>query len=509
MTARPRRTAVPDASAALGRPFEKTTVTDDRGRPPRADRDPASRPSRGSRRPQPARDGAPRGERPERAADEPGLATRRLAVDILSDVLDGGRPLDQVLDHRASIPSFRNLEPADRAFVRALVSTTLRRLGLVDDALKRLMSRPLPSKAVRVRHILRVAAAQLLFMGVPDHAAVSLATELASRDRALQPWKAMVNGVLRSLVRERETILADQDGERLVTPLWLWRDWCETWGEEAARAFARVHMVEPALDLSVRSDAAGWAERLGGVVLPTGSVRLVPHGRIDEMAGFTAGEWWVQDAAAALPARLFGPVAGLTVADLCAAPGGKTAQLAAAGAEVTAVDVSAGRLERLKQNLARLRLTDVATVAADLETWTPKAAFDAILLDAPCSATGTLRRNPDVGRHHKAGDVVELAALQARLLARAAEWVKPGGLLVYCTCSLQKAEGEDQIAAFLAADPRFERVPVRPEEVGGLVGAITAEGDLRTRPDLLAAEDPRLAGLDGFFAARLRRRDEG
>lgn len=444
--------------------------------------------------------------REERKPEEPGLATRRLAFDILTSVLNDARALDQALEHRAGTPTWRGLSPADRSLVRAMVSTTIRRLGLIDDALKTLMSRPLPSKAAHVRTILRLGAAQMLFMDVPDHAAVSLATELAERDRDARPWKALVNGVLRSLGRQRQDILTAQDASRLATPLWLWRDWCESWGEEATRAFATVHMVEPALDLTVKSDAAGWAEKFGGRVLPTGTVRFVPHGRIDEMEGFEAGEWWVQDAAAALPARLLGDVKGLRVADLCAAPGGKTAQLALAGAHVTAVDVSASRLDRLKQNLARLRLTGVETVTADLETWTPAEPFDAVLLDAPCSATGTLRRNPDIGRLKKAGDVDDLAYIQGFLLGRAAEWVKPGGLVVYCTCSLQKAEGEDQIAALLASDAPFDRVPVTRDEIGGLEGAITPEGDLRTRPDLLPDEDPRLAGLDGFFASRLRRR---
>ena len=458
------------------------------GRPPRD----------GERRDEGRRDGGKR--------DEPGLAARRFAVDILSAVLDDGRPLDQVLDHRASIPAWRALEPADRAFARAIVSTTLRRLGLVDDALKRLMTRPLPGKASRVRQILRTAATQLLFMGVPDHAAVSLATELADRDRDTRPWKALVNGVLRALTRGRDEILAAQDATRLVTPLWLWRDWSETWGEDATRAFATAHMVEPPLDLTVKSDPARWAETLGGTVLPTGSVRLAGAGAIDKLEGFEAGEWWVQDAAAALPARLLGDVAGLSVADLCAAPGGKTAQLAHRGARVTAVDLSAQRLDRLKQNVARLRLDHVEAVAADLESYEPKAPFDAVLLDAPCSATGTIRRNPDVGRLKKAAQVEELAELQHRLLVRASGWVKPGGLLVYCTCSLQKTEGEDQIARFLAETDAFERVAIEASEIGGLAEAITPEGDLRTRPDMLPAEDPRLAGLDGFFAARLRRR---
>ncbi len=480
-------------------------------RPPRRDRPARRSPERGPRATAADGDVAPKSRAavataPERR-DEPGLAARRFAVDILGNVLDEGRPLDQVLDHRASMPAWRALAPADRALVRAIVSTTLRRLGLVDDALKRQMKRPLPGKAAKVREILRVGATQLLFMDIPDHAAVSLATELAERDRVTRPWKAMVNGVLRAVARSRDEILASQDATRLVTPLWLWRDWVETWGEDAARAFAGAHMVEPALDLTVKSDPAGWAERLGGRVLPTGSVRLLPHGAVPEMPGFEAGDWWVQDAAAALPARLLGDVTGARVADLCAAPGGKTAQLAAAGAEVTAVDLSPHRLDRLKQNLARLRLGGVTTVAADLETWEPKAPFDAVLLDAPCSATGTLRRNPDVGRLKKAAQVEELAALQHRLLDRASRWVKPGGLVVYCTCSLQRVEGEDQIARFLAEHVDFERVPVTAAEIGGLTPAITADGDLRTRPDMLPDPEPRLAGLDGFFAARLRRRE--
>jgi 16S rRNA (cytosine967-C5)-methyltransferase len=439
------------------------------------------------------------------ASVDPGLAARRLAVDILADVLDGGRPLDRVLDHRATMPGYRALEAADRGLVRALVGTCLRRLGLVDDAIRRQLAKALPSKARRARAILRIGATQILFMEVPDHAAVSLATELAERDREARPWKALVNGVLRSIVRGRDEILADQDADRLATPLWLWRRWLETWGEERTRAFGRAHLVEPPLDLTVRSDPAAWAERLGGRVLPTGSVRLHAHGRIERLEGFEDGAWWVQDAAAALPVRLLGEVAGSCVADLCAAPGGKTAQLAVAGARVTAVDVSPHRLERLKQNLARLRLDGVETVVADLADWRPAAPFDAVLLDAPCSATGTLRRNPDVGRLKKAEDVAELVELQGRLLARAADWVRPGGLLVYCTCSLERSEGEERIAAFLADGAPFERVPIDPAEIGGLAETITGEGELRTLPDQLADPDPHLAGLDGFFAARLRR----
>lgn len=256
----------------------------------------------------------------------------------------------------------------------------------------------------------------------------------------------------------------------------------------------------------MKSDAAGWAEKLGGRVLQTGSVRLVAGGRIEDLAGYQDGQWWVQDAAAALPARLLGAVAGLRVADLCAAPGGKTAQLASAGARVVAVDVSAGRLQVLRENVTRLRLADrVDIIEADIETWAPADRFDAILLDAPCTATGTLRRHPDILRLKIDEDVTRLAATQARLLARAANLLLPGGTLVYCTCSLQPDEGERQIDRFLEQRKDFERIHVRAEEIGGAQDWIAPTGDLRTLPFQLALEPPALSGIDGFYAARLRR----
>ncbi|MEJ1159854.1 RsmB/NOP family class I SAM-dependent RNA methyltransferase [Prosthecomicrobium sp. N25] len=452
---------------------------------------------------------APDARRPARNPSETqpppriGLAARRIAADVLGRVLDKGRPLDQELDDKAATTLYQSLIAKDRALVRAIVGTTLRRLGQIDHALSRLIDRPLPEKAARARAILRIGAAQMLFMDVPDHAAVSVAVTLADEDRLGRPWKGLVNGVLRGLARRRDEILSAQDPERLNTPDWLWERWVAAYGEPVARAVARAHMNEPSLDLSVKADAAGWAERLGGFVLPTGTVRTEGGGTVDGLPGYADGAWWVQDAAASLPARLLGDVAGLRVADLCAAPGGKTAELAAAGAVVTAVDLSPDRLARLARNIERLRLSGVTTVAADLTAWSPDAPFDAVLLDAPCSATGTIRRHPDVARLKTPEDVAALAGLQSRLLDRAAGWVKPGGRLVYCTCSLEPEEGEDQIARFLAAHPGFRREPIRPEEIGGLAELVTASGDLRTLPCHLPDPDPKRAGLDGFFAARL------
>jgi 16S rRNA (cytosine967-C5)-methyltransferase len=293
-----------------------------------------------------------------------------------------------------------------------------------------------------------------------------------------------------------------QNAAELNTPDWLWSRWLEVYGQGDAHRMAAQHLAEPPLDLTVKSDTHGWAARLGGVTLPMGSVRLAAKGRVEELEGFAEGEWWVQDAAAALPARLMGDVGGKLVADLCAAPGGKTAQLAQAGAKVWAVDVSAPRLERLKANLARLKL-EAEIVAADAAAWSPPEPLDAVLLDAPCTATGTIRRNPDVAHLKKPSDVAELAALQQRLIIQALTLLKPGGQLLYCTCSLEPAEGADQIARLLAERRDVAFAPFSPEDVAGRGEWLDQHGALRTLPHYLQLSDPELSGMDGFYAARL------
>jgi 16S rRNA (cytosine967-C5)-methyltransferase len=309
-------------------------------------------------------------------------------------------------------------------------------------------------------------------------------------------------------VRERAEILA-QPGDPLSdnTPDWLARRWNAAYGQETARAIAAAHLQGAALDITVQSDAVEWAERLGGVALPTGSVRLHEiRSPVAELPGYAEGQWWVQDAAAALPAILLGVKPGDRVADLCAAPGGKTAQLAAAGASVLAVDRSSPRLERLSQNFSRLGLEAEIRVG-DALALPDEAAFDAVLLDAPCSATGTLRRHPDVAWTKTESDIGRLIGLQKRLFDKAATLVRPGGRLVYCTCSLEREEGEAQVTTFLTRNPDFERVPVRPEELGGLSEVIDPSGDLRTLPAHLNGVAPEArGGLDGFFATRLRRK---
>lgn len=435
--------------------------------------------------------------KPPRVTAKPGAMARKLAAQLLAAVTDDGLSLDHELDAMSERPAWANLAPLDRGLVRALVGTTLRRLGLVDEALRQLMDRKLPDKAGLTKAHLRIGAGQILFMEIPDHAAVSIAVDLVDADVRTRAWKGMVNGVLRNLARRRDEILAGIDADRHVLPLWLWRRWSAHYGEPLTRRIGHALLDEPPLDLTARSDPATWAETLGGTLLPTGSIRLGAHAPIDQLPGFTEGAWWVQDAAAALPARLLGPVDGLSVADLCAAPGGKTAQLAAAGARVTAVDQSAARMKRLSANLGRLRLS-AECVTADLETWEPTAPFDAILLDAPCSATGIARRHPDVLHLKATRDLAPLLALQARLLERTVEWLEPGGRLVFATCSLEPEEGERQIERLLGSVPAMALDPVRPDELpAGL--RPRPQGWVRTLPGDLPG------GIDGFFIARLRR----
>jgi 16S rRNA (cytosine967-C5)-methyltransferase len=420
---------------------------------------------------------------------------RAVALEVLDRVLGHGRPLDQALAEHAA-----PLAPRDLGFARTLLLTALRRLGEIDAALARFVTTPLPAKARPARQILRLGAAQILFLGTPAHAAVDTSVRLAQTRPPARPYKRLINAVLRRVAEQRDAILEAADAERLDTPDWLWERWCATYGEETCRAIARAHLAEAPLDLSVKADPDTWAERLGARPLPTGSLRLDHAGPVAALAGYADGAWWVQDAAAALPARLLGDVAGRDVIDLCAAPGGKTAQLAAAGARVVAVDRSEARLGRLRENLARLGL-QARVVAADAETWRPDVPADGVLLDAPCSATGTIRRHPDVAWLKKPADVAALAAVQARLLGAAAAMVRPGGLVVYCACSLEPEEGPERMQRLFAEDAGLARVPVAAAEIGGLADAVTEDGALRTLPCHLA----EAGRLDGFFAFRVRK----
>lgn len=407
-------------------------------------------------------------------------AARDIAFDVLAAVLDKRRTVEDALDAAPEAPA------RDRAAAHRLAAAVLRRLGTLDAALEPFLRREPPQP---VRHVLRLGAAGLLLLETPAHAAVATSVALA-RSRGLAPFTGLVNAVLRRLAEQGPVALDALDGPRLDTPAWLWSSW-----GVIARRIAEAHQHEAPLDLTLKPGASAPP---GAEALPTGSYRLPAGTRVPDLPGYAEGQFWVQDAAAALPARLLGAQPGETVADLCAAPGGKTAQLASAGARVTAVERDPKRLARLRDNLARLRL-DVTLVEADALAWGDPGTFDAVLLDAPCTATGTIRRHPDVLRLRRPRDVAGLAGTQRRLLAAAARLLRPGGRLVYAVCSLQPEEGPSQ-AADLAGLP-LQPDPIRPEELPGLSEAVTPEGWLRTHPALW----PERGGMDGFFAARFRR----
>jgi 16S rRNA (cytosine967-C5)-methyltransferase len=437
----------------------------------------------------------------------PGLAARTLAVHLVAGVLMEARPLEQVLAH-CTTSQLAALPPRDRALARAIAATVLRRQGELEHVLKAFLERPLPANKGRLWPILLTGAAQLVCLGMPPHAVVDLAVETTRRDRGARRFAKLVNAVLRRVAERGPELIKHQDATRLNLPDWLWRRWSQSYGPELARRVAQASLREAALDISVKAggdSAAAWAERLGGRALATGSVRLTHHGRIEDLPGYVEGAWWVQDAAAALVAATAGEVAGKTVADLCAAPGGKTAALAAAGAKVTAVDVSGPRLARLAQNLLRLRLS-ADVIEADAIAWSPGRTFDVVVLDAPCTSTGTIRRHPDILRLKGAQDVARMAQLQRAMLAHAATLVAPSGLVVFSTCSLEPEEGALQIANLLKERTDFERVPIAAAEIGAEPEWITAQGELRTLPCHLQLEQPELSGLDGFYVARLRRK---
>lgn len=424
---------------------------------------------------------------------------RSVAIDLIAAVLRRKRPLDDAIEDSGEMAS---LPPRDRAFARLLVATVLRHLGEIDFLVSYCLSTPLPPRAAMVHDMLRLGIAQLLFLRTPPHAAVATTVDLAET-RGFVSHKGLVNAVLRRLSQEGSALLQVQDAPRLNTPEWLWRSWSRSYGEEACRAIATAHLKEAPLDITVRADPEHWARELEARILPTGTLRRAAGGAITALPGYGEGAWWVQDAAAAIPARLFPPLAGCRVIDLCAAPGGKTAQLAAAGAQVTAIDRSQRRLDRLVANLKRLNLA-VEAVVDDAAVWKPAESVDHVLLDAPCTATGAVRRHPDVLHLKTPDDVARLAVVQERLLLAATEMVRPGGTLIYCTCSLEAEEGPQQIERLLGKNVPFERVPIRAEEVGGHAEFITPAGELRTLPSYLPAEE----GIDGFFVSRLIRRKD-
>lgn len=421
-----------------------------------------------------------------------GLSSRRVAYAILNDVFFQKKSLDEAY---ARQDDFEKLEPRDRAFVKLLASIVLKRAQEMDAVLQQLLTEPLDAlKPAQLINVFRLGMAQFAFLETPVHAVVDTSVELAAAE-GIAHHKPLVNAVMRRLTREGYPHMEPRDAGRRATPEWLWNQWVADYGVEAALDIAAANLGEAAVDFTLRHppSAPQWAQMLEATVLPTGSLRKASGGFIPSLQGFDNGDWWVQNAAAALPAVLMGDVAGKTVVDLCAAPGGKTAQLAAAGALVTALDRSAPRMQRLRENMERLKM-EVETVVADGAVWQPPAPVDAVLLDAPCTATGTLRHQPDVLFLKDMRDQEKLVALQRRLMANAANMLKPGGLLVYCTCSLQKEESEYQTDWLLAQNAGLRHLPVEAPELGEL---LTPRGEIRALPQHWA----QLGGIDGFYVS--------
>ena len=444
--------------------------------------------------------GAKKSAKPARRNDPhaPGLAARRVATQVLTDVLVRHLALDETLDRQlAQADSLGR----DAGLVRAMATSAVRHLGQLRHVVQsRLSGDRLPAKVPELEALMLIGAAQLLHLDVPDHAAVDMTMRVARENPRLLPYAKLVNAVLRRIAREKEQ--ANETLSPFINlPDWLAQRWIATYGTETAARIAQACGQEADLDLSVKDNPALWAETLDAVLLPCGSLRLQDHRPVASLPGYEEGAFWVQDAAASLPARLLAPKQNERIADLCAAPGGKTAQLAVAGASVVAVDRSPARLKRLEDNLKRLGLA--ADLLACDATTLEAAPFDAILLDAPCSATGTLRRHPDVAWIKQESDVFKLAQLQSRLLDQAIRLLKPEGRLVYCTCSLEPEEGEMQIENALKRHPALRRDPIRREEMGGLSAALTPLGEARILPFMTFEGESALSGVDGFFIARL------
>jgi 16S rRNA (cytosine967-C5)-methyltransferase len=440
-----------------------------------------------------------------RLDNKPGLAARDAALRLFHKVYSSRRALDE---EALSVADSAGLPPADRALARAIATTAFRHFGSIRAALDTRIDAGWPQESGLLQPILMTAVAQILFMDVADHAAVDLAVSLIHADSRAMRYAKLANAVLRRITREKAVILASREAlPRQDLPVWLTDRWARAFGDAAADGIARSFRQQPSIDLSVNSQkpAFDWS-RVPHRRLPTGSLRLMSDERIETLPGYAEGAWWVQDAAAALPATLLRVTPGERVLDMCAAPGGKTAQLAAAGANVVALDRSGTRLKRVRENLNRLGLS-AEVVEAD-GTQFDAEPFDAILIDAPCSATGTIRRHPELAWTRTLEDIAKLIGLQKRLLDQAARLLKPGGRLVYTTCSLEMEEGERQIGQFLARTQGFTVEAISPDEIGNCTAAVNADGAMRLLPqafDLqLSGDGPHFGGVDGFFAARLR-----
>jgi 16S rRNA (cytosine967-C5)-methyltransferase len=437
-----------------------------------------------------------------------GWQSRHAAGELLLAAMDGRTDFDAAMD---ASRAFRRLEGADRGFARAMAGAALRGLGRIDWALGGMVQRPLADIEPPLRALLRVGAAQLWMLGVAEHAAVSATVEAARQWRDARRGGGLVNAVLRRAARERDAW--DTAPATAVWPDWLAAKLKSALGADRADDMALAQLKEPPIDITLRAgvDAETWAERLEAEIRPGGSLRLRGGGAIANLPGYAEGAWWVQDSAAALPARLLGDVAGMTVADLCAAPGGKAMQLAAMGASLSAVDISPQRLTRLRENVDRARLP-MTIVEADARTWRPAQPLDAALLDAPCSALGIIRRHPEGVWRRDPRDFVRFPAVQRALVDAAGEMLRPGGRLVYAVCTPTPEEGLDVIEGAISAGG-WRRIVITSAEAPGFETALTMQGDLltltgprRDAKDALASENGNASlNADAFFIARLER----
>ena len=428
-----------------------------------------------------------------------GLIARSNALSLLEKIIQENKSLEEAL---AECREFAFLEQRDKAFVRFLIGSTLRRLGQIDDLLNHFLKRPLPQREKKTRNILRMGITQIIFMETPPHAVVDTSVNLCQKT-GNSGKKGLVNALLRRVLLEGQKKFLKQDPAFLNTPSWMWKTWKETYGIPYCRQIATAHLTQPALDLTVKSNPEFWAKKLNARILPTGTLRIANNGKIQDLTGFKEGAWWVQDTAASIPARVL--IASLQnykkpkILDLCAAPGGKTAQLATSLKCVIAVDRSKSRTKLLKENMKRLNLT-VKIITSDITNYKPNNPVDGILLDAPCTATGTIRRHPDVLHNKKPEDVLRLAKIQLELLKAAVEFLKPDAILIYSVCTLQPEEGPRVIQKILSLRDKLKRVPIDPLEFGLPQSAQARTGDLRTLPFHLG----KLGGMDGFFISRLK-----
>ena len=366
------------------------------------------------------------------------LSARLATLLLLEQVVDKQKNLDDVFAREV-----KDLSDRDKRFVKYLMAVLLKRLGQIDGVIGHLLKNPLPLRARKAQHILRIGVAQLLWMDVPEHAAVSTSVELA-KQTGQNFYAQLINAVLRNLCRQKPSLPPDS----VNFPEWMLSAWEKGYGKKQAQDIVQALLQTPPTMITVKENPQLWAQKLNGKALPGGSVILPEHADIPLLEGYQEGMWWVQNESASLPVKILGDIKGLTIADLCAAPGGKTAQLATLGAHVDAYDISPKRIEKLKENLARLHLS-ANVFCADINKLEPTHTYDAVVLDAPCSATGTLAHHPDVLYHRTPKDIEKLTAVQDSLLKKAWQMVKTGGRVVYCTCSLQPQEGEERIAQML------------------------------------------------------------